>query len=225
MRKALLAAIATASAFTLAGCGLENIPYISPPGYSVPATPTNLVYTVNNPARDAGEVLVFRGFEVYYKFFNSDTQSTERNIQSGLSTRDQIVSSYSFHRMCTQGTQPQVVPFIPVDAVDRGTDFDILLDFSSVGTDSEATMTFDPSTVPPVLPHGTVRREATESGEPKSFAQERLSGTDDDMVGVDFPDALGERLDLVVYAISYGVQDYSPVYSTARCLGYMTYDF
>ena len=143
MRKALLAAAAVFSCCSrFAGCGLENIPYLSPPGYSVPASPSNLVYTVNNPARDAGEVLVFRGFEVYYKFFNSDSQASERDIQSGLSTRDQIISSYGFHRMCTQGTQPQVVPFIPVDAADRGTDFDVVLDFSSVDTNSEASMTY-----------------------------------------------------------------------------------
>lgn len=224
MRNALLAAAALISALTLAGCGLENIPYISPPGYSVPATPTNLAYTVNNPARDAGEVLVFRGFELYYKFFNSVSQETERDIQSGLSTRDQIVSSYSFHRMCTQGTQPQVVPFIPVDAADRGTDFDIVLDFSSVGTNSEPTMIYS-GTVPLVLPHGTIRREATVSGEPKKFAQNQLFAADDDMAGVEWPDTSGENLDLVVYAVSYGVQDYSPVYSTARYLGYMRYYF
>ena len=80
-----------------------------------------------------------------------------------------------------------------------------------------------PATLGIVVPHGTVRREATESNEPKSFAQDELSSTDTDMNGVDWPDQAGENLDLLVYAVSYGVQDYSPVYSTARCLGYMRY--
>jgi hypothetical protein len=110
-----------------------------------------------------------------------------------------------------------------VDSADRATDFDIVLDFSSVDTNLDATMSYG-GTVPPTYPHGTVRREATESGEPKSFAQIDLLQTDADMDGVDWPSS-GQALNLVVYAISYGVQDYSPVYSTARCLNYMSYNF
>jgi hypothetical protein len=226
LRRALLAAVVASSALALSSCGLENLPYLLPPGYSDPATIGTPVYTVNNPSRDVNEVLVFRGFELYYKFFNSETQTVDQNAQSGLSTREQIVSSYGFHRMCTEGTQTQVLPFIPVDPADRGSVFDVQLDFSSVDTNSEAIMIYL-GTVPPAPdpPYGSIRREATESGgEPQTFAQDKLQAADDDMNGVTWPSA-GQALNLVVYAISYGVQDYSPVYSTARYLGYMSYYF
>jgi hypothetical protein len=223
MRKALLAAAAAVAALTLAGCGLENIPYLTPPAYSSPASPGTPLFVVSNPARDAGEVLVFRGFELYYKFFNATTQSTDQNIQSGLSTRDQIVSTYSFKRIGTAGTQTQVYPFIPVDSADRGSEFDTELHFDDVNTDSEATMVYGGGVLP-TYPHGTIRRQVTYLSEPKTFAKNQLLETDDDMAGVDWGGA-GQTLNLVVYAISYGIQDYSPVYSTARYLGYMSYYF
>jgi hypothetical protein len=224
MRKALLAAIvAAAAAFALNSCGLEYITYLEPPAYSSPASPSTPVFIVSNPARDAAEVLIFTGFELYYKFFNANTQTAEQNLQSGLSTRDQLVSTYHFKRMCTAGTQTQVPPFIPVDSADRGSEFDMELDFNPVNTDSPATMVYGGS-VPPTYPYGEIRRQATYLSEPKTFAKVKLLQTDDDMTGVNW-EGVGQTLNLVVYAISYGVQDYSPVYSSARYLGYMSYYF
>ncbi len=76
---------------------------------------------------------MFRGFELYYKFFSSD-QSAERDAQaSSLSTREQLAStSYGFKRMCAAGTVTQVYTIRPAD---RGrlavTDtLDVVLDFT-----------------------------------------------------------------------------------------------
>jgi hypothetical protein len=228
MRRVLLAAVVAAAALSISTCGLENLAYLLPPvSPADPASLTNPVFTVENPLRDAAEVLVFRGFELYYKFFSSD-QSSLRDAQSGLvTTREQLISTYGFSRMCTEGKLTQVLPFIPVDPADRGDDtLEAVLDFNLSSSSSTPTMSYTGS-VPLVGRYGTIRRSVTDlSGEPKTFAFDKMDSGDADLAGINWvlfsTDGI---LDLVVYAISYGVQDYSHVYSASTPLGFMEYHF
>lgn len=224
MKRVLLAGFILA----LSACGLETWSYLEPPDASTPALPGTPFFTVANPVREPVlEVPMFRGFELYYKFFSSD-QSAERDAQaSSLSTREQLAStSYGFKRMCTEGTETQVYPFIPVDLADRGDDtLEAVLDFTLATVNDEPSVTYSGS-VPLASPYGTIRRSATEFGATKSFAFTEFDSGDSDLTSVSWATFESDGiLDLVVYALSYGLQDFAPVYSTARPLGYMRYDF
>jgi hypothetical protein len=212
----------------LTACGLDTWPYLESPDSSTPALPGTPFFTVANPVREPLlEVPMFRGFELYYKFFSSD-QSADRDAQtSSLSTREQLASTtYGFNRMCTAGVATQVSPFIPVALADRDDDMlEAILNFTLATADDEPVMTYNGS-VALIYPYGTIYRSATEFGETKSFAFTDFDSGDSDLTGINWAEFESDGiLDLVVYALSYGLQDFSPVYSTARPLGYIRYDF
>jgi hypothetical protein len=227
VRRALPAAVIAAAALALlGGCGLEYLAYLTAPYATTQASPSTPIFRVRNPTRSAEELPVFRGFELYYKFFSSG-QSGARDLQMGLSTREQLVSTYGFKRMCTEGTVAQAYPFIPVAPADRGdAALEADLDFNLATSSSTPDMTYNGS-VALIYPYGTIRRSAVDAFDnTKSFAFEDFDPGDADLTGINWIEFGSDGiLDLVVYAISYGVQDYSPVYSDARCLGYMSYHF
>ncbi len=219
MRGVLLAALVT----TLTGCGLENLPYLVPPGDSTPASSSTPIFTINNQATSES---AFRGFEVYYKFYSSD-QDTLMENQKGLTgiTHDQIVTTYGFTRMCSQGTDSdQTLPYTPlidVDVADRNTDFPTILYFYY---NSETPYADYQGDTPRII---AIRRAAEDTtGEKKTFDDENFEEGDSDLDNVTWNTVTTDGLlYLVIYAFSYGVQDYSTaLYSTARYLGYMNYE-
>lgn len=216
VRRALLAAAMLA----LAACGLEILPYLEPPGDSTKASPGTAVFYVLNQATPLAE---FRGFELYYKFYSID-QSAEQTSQQSLPDLDALQEA-GFQRMYSPGhLSEQSLPLIPVDPLDRNTPFTTELDFTVVVT-MEPSADYQGANPPAVNPI-PIRRAATDgSDNTKTFAQSALDEADVDLVDVTWPGP-GENLNLVVYALSYGLKDYStPLYSTPRYLGYMDYNF
>jgi hypothetical protein len=212
---------ASVLALLLAACGLEILPYLDPPGDSIKASPGTAVFYVINQATLIAE---FRGFELYYKFYSLD-QDTERMSQQSLPDLAALQAA-GFHRMCSPGhLSEQDLPLIPVDLPDRNTTFTTEIDFSIVETAEPSAdyQGLNPPTVNPIL----LRRVATDGSEnTKTFEQSALDAADTDLVGVTWPSTPGDSLNLVVYALSYGLKDIStPLYSTPRYLGYMAYNF
>jgi hypothetical protein len=215
MRRAIPVMLLAAAAL-LAGCGLEIVPDLDPPGIPTPAgelTPVfHVIYVVT-------AIPEFRGFEVYYKFYSSD-----QLLQDGLSTISELAAA-GFHRMCSPGTLSgqglPYVPLIPVDTADRGAGFstDLVFDLGL-----SPYMSYQASMPPP---YTGLRRSATELLETKTFDKNVLIRTDIDLVDVNWDQVdSDQRLYLVAYAISYGLYDLNQsLYSSARYLGYMVYNF
>jgi hypothetical protein len=112
---------------------------------------------------------------------------------------------------------------IKVDPLDRNTAFEIELDFYDVESSAPFAeyLGANPPDGDPII---EVRRSATELNQTKSFQQDQLELGDDDLAAVTYPQG-GESLYLVVYALSYGLYEYTPIFSDARYLGYMDYNF
>lgn len=205
------------TALVLAACGLEDTPVPYPPGKpDPPASPGTPVFSVIYNVTTLPE---FRGFEVYYKFF-----STDQPLQDGLKSLAELQAA-EFHRMCSPGTIYDqglpYIPLIPVDPLDRGADFTTELDF---------WLTFPPFFVYPAAnppPYSGLRRTATDIlGETETFELGELDPTDVDLTDVNWTQIGNDQiLNLVVYAISYGLQMPStPLWSDeAIYLGYMSY--
>jgi hypothetical protein len=217
MRRALLAAVVLA----LSACGIDLWPYLDPPGVPAVAVPGTPLFEVIYQAPTIAE---FRGFEVYYKFYNS-----EQPIQTGITTLEELKAA-GFSRMCSPGTLTQqglpFVPLIPVDVADQNQlppndTFTTVLDFWL--------------SVPPYMVYGGsvppandgIRRIATDAlSNTKTFEESELVKTDVDLANVKWDEvvAVDHKLTLVIYALSYGLYEINvPLYSTARYLGYMEY--
>ncbi|OHD70910.1 MAG: hypothetical protein A2177_09265 [Spirochaetes bacterium RBG_13_68_11] len=210
MRKTLLAAVILA----LTGCGLENFPYLVPPGCPDPADTGTPIFQLQNQRTT---VLEFNGFELYYRFFN-----TELEIQTGYSTLNQLTAN-GYSRMCSEGTlSSQIRPLITVDPLDQDTVFLIILDFSNV--ENAAPVADYQGANPPAVNPIPIRRSAVDIDQTKTFRQDDLDEGDSDLSTVTYPGG-GDSLYLVVYALSYGLYEYTPIYSDAVYLGYMDYNF
>jgi hypothetical protein len=213
----LAAGVILAAVSLLAGCGLEIVPDLDPPGIPTPASPLTPVFQVVYVVTAVPE---FRGYEVYYKFYSSDQAQ-----EDGLATIGELTAA-GFHRMCSPGTlSEQGIPYqplIPVNTADRAAGFLTELDFwllVSPYLDYQAS-------VPPL--YTGLRRSATDVlGETKTFDEISLDQADSDLVGVNWAQvAIDHQLILVAYAISYGLYDLNQsLYSTARYLGYMQYNY
>ena len=216
MRRELLAILAIAAACgALAGCGLEQWPYLDPPGDPVEADPlTPKFQLINVTPRDAG---VFRGFELYYKFYSYD-QGTQQTSESGLKTRADLVAAH-YWRMCSDGKLSAqglpTTPLIDVDAGDLNSAFMTELDFSLAVPEADYQ-----GAVGRTIP---IRRYATDTfGFTETFESSELDPTDVDLVDVTWTG--GRELYLVVYGFSYGLINFTDqLYSDARYLGYVRY--
>jgi hypothetical protein len=207
----ILAAVAV-----LAACGLEIVPDLDPPGIPTPAGELTPVFHV---IYEVTAIPEFRGFEVYYKFYSSD-----QLLQDGLSAIGELEAA-GFHRMCSPGTLSEqglpYVPLIPVNTADRSAGFSTDLIFNLV---LSPYMNYQASSPPP---YTGLRRSTTELLETKTFDKNALIRTDIDLVDVNWVQVDSDgRLYLVAYAISYGLYDLNQsLYSSARYLGYMVYNF
>jgi hypothetical protein len=220
VRRALpVVAALAASICALCSCGLEQWPFLERPGDPAEALPgTPLFQVINVVPRDP---IVFRGFELYYKFYGSD-QSALQTSESGLTTRAELVTA-DFWRMCSPGKLTgQTLPYTPlIDcAGDLNDPFTTVVDF-----DLATPVAHYGGGTPRDIP---IRRYATDAlGDTKKFDQSELEQTDVDLTSVTVPETgSGGYLNLVIYALSYGLQDFTDqLYSEARYLGYMDYQF
>jgi len=216
VKRDLLAVLALAAACgALAGCGLELWPFLDPPGDPIEALPgTPLFQVINVTPRD---ITVFRGFELYYKFYSYD-QETLKTSESGLATRADLVAAH-YWRMCSPGKLSAQglpnTPLIDVDAGDLNLPVITELDFSLVVPEADYQ-----GTVGRTIP---IRRYATDTfGNTETFELSALDPTDADLISVTWTG--GGELYLVVYGLSYGLINFTDqLYSDARYLGYVRY--
>lgn len=219
MRRIRAVAGLAAAAFAFASCGLEVVPDLPTP--KAPDTPasdlTPVFQVVNNPTTVPSDWFfeLKYGFELYYKFYTRDQAKEE-----SLADRNALIGA-GYRRVASSGSlSAQVLPLIPIDPADQGSDFDVTLDFNQPVA-SEATYNVgDPA---PVI---GVRRSVEHLGSTKTFAKEDLAGTDEDVSAIwdRAKNVEGDELHLAMYAMSFGMYNLAtPLYSTPRYLGYMVY--
>jgi hypothetical protein len=213
VRRVLL--VLAAACCALGGCGLEQWPYLEPPG-TIEAGPIDPLFRIINVPTTVTE---FRGFEAYYKFYSRDQAK-----EIGITTREGLVAS-GFRRVCsdTGSVASQVPPLVLVDALDRGDAFTTTAYFDA--PDTAAYASYGGANPPSGDPNIPIRRAVEEFGVPKEFKRDSFVETDADLSAIwDDVQAQGKELHLVMYALSYGLKELTdPLYSTATYLGYMIY--
>ena len=201
------------AALTVMSCGLEHIPVLYPPEAEFHGT--SLTQARFRATADHDQ-LGFLGFELYYKFHplgvgledlqNLDTISALTTagfprVHSSVDTRDVVTK-----------------PLIPIDLVDRGTEFVVVVDFVD-----EPFVAIDL----PFYDEIPLRRGIYEA-ELAGLAQYYKSFRDvEDPGDVDLRDVRVElegggyaRVTVVLYALSYGKADlFNPIYSEPVFLG------
>lgn len=209
-------ALLAAAVLALSSCGLEILPDLDPPGDSADASESTPLFKVQNAATLIPE---FRGFELYYKFL-----AEGEAIPSGLATKAQVEGA-GFRRVYATGVPVLALPLLPVDPADRNTDFVIEIDFNAVATTPPEAVYL--GAIPPSVYPVIVCRPVTDGyGFAKTFRQADLEAGDEDLAGIPWPPTTGQRISCVMYALSYGLKDFTDhLYSTARYLGYMSYRY
>jgi hypothetical protein len=226
----------------LGGCGLPDQYYLAPPLAITQATSTSNYFQFNNPDHSVDLNVVFKGFELYYKFY-ADASLVEGNAYDSTSPLDVSaqLKSKGFMELCAAtDTQPtKSVPVVKINAAVRADSFTI---YVNVNQPTSGTVTFStPSGLisyytynPPSgsLVEAEVRRGMADPAAPgawKTFLPNRVTlnnyfNTDTDISPQVLTQVLasGGNAYLAMYAVSYGVIGVStPSRSAAVYLGYV----
>jgi hypothetical protein len=177
----------------------------------------------------------FRGFEVYYKFFAIDTETSILEYQSGFTSIEELQGNY-FRR---------VTYYINDTECDKTTRiYKPLIKVPSGGTEAVITIDFEGHALNDVfiksipvgyisIPGGgselPIRRGIEDNEDPgyyKSFQTYRnIYPVDSDISGIDNLDEISPSILIMIYVLSYGIFDLSqPLYSDALCLGWIELD-
>lgn len=135
-KRACIGALFSVFALLLSGCGVESYPHLEPPGSGTIKEPLYGVEKIfqfgNTPENNTN---YFQGFEVYYKFYGSDRESTalsdDQNVINNTQTKEKL-ESLGYRRLYSVN-DITAVPLIPISGENKNEDFYINLDFSLMG--------------------------------------------------------------------------------------------
>lgn len=206
---------------TMAQCGLEYLPFLTPPTSLGQAGKT---FSVRKTAANDTESALeweYRGIELYYKFYlPSATLDNNLTELSELTTK-------KFHRISHPDDEENSIQKPLIDGTALAGDVDFLIDMENM----EITETSTPIVVVSEIRRG-VSYNSDEIGYYPSFQRflfEDFDATDDD-VGTSINDYITGispgYITMLVYALSYGKKDYSvDLYSEAVYLGEIDVNF
>ena len=198
----------------LTSCGLYESPYLDAPSVkTVVGSGTAEIYnrTNNNPE-------VFRGYELYYRYFNNSSEIAEidKKIFSTAEPEPDDLTSNGYKRVITAETTENKTsyPMIPVDYSDRSSSFTLTINLP--GSDIIPAVDYLGNTI-------VIRRAVTklESGK---YYYEDFTTTDHDISDSDIPSDAAGTITLSLYLFSYGKDDnvYN-IYSKPVWLGSVDY--
>ncbi len=104
----------------MAGCGLENVPVLSQPGFVTAASGEIFQFRNGPPGADTG----FLGYDLYYKIYHIGYP-----IDVSISSIDELKLKL-FRRLTQYGTAVLPSPLVSIAAADLTTEFIIAVDFS-----------------------------------------------------------------------------------------------
>jgi hypothetical protein len=200
-----------AAALAVAGCGLENVPILSQPGFLGYAAGDTFFFQNGPPGADAD----FLGYDLYYKIYNiGDT------IDINISTIDEL--KLKFRRLTAYGTAVLPSPLVLIAAGDKGTSFEIDVDFSGNLESGYQTLPQIYSTPTGFVDIPAFRRGVTypSSSETKLFKDFGQSDADINATIWTVLNTPGAEVDIALYVVSYGVNPiYGALYSIPLYLG------
>lgn len=219
----------------LSACGIESIPFIAGPAddeVDVVFATSQISFLHNDEDNDTDE---FEGYDLYYKLYedtdgadqcgdNADCASdADYILNDPVQTGPSRLLGRDYRRM-VPGNTPGAVPNIEVSNGNKGDEFEVTLDMSVLGAETQTAVVAD-------WPDGPVElnRDVPVPGENryKSFLTATdYADTDDDVGHIDTPigDVISDdNLYATVYALGYGVDPGSlqALYSEPVFLGWV----
>lgn len=144
------------------GCGLPDSYFLQPPAVGNLASPLGTPFSITGTDRGSDTGATFLGYELYYKFYGNNSDSTFNSdlTSFGTGSTNTDLQQAGFHRLCLGlSSVPALAadasagyasaPLINIDAIDSG---NINKSYTiTIKLNDEAP----PSPVPPVSPAGT----------------------------------------------------------------------
>ena len=216
--------ILTSSLFLIisSSCGLNDYPYLNPPGVKISNGIDKIAYIYNRTDNDPD---VFRGYELYYKIYNSDTPSDISDDDKAIYQTDEPepsdLTAQGYKRINTvlDTDDSTTYPMIPLDYSDRDSSISISLHFENISAASQATGYAEYSGYSNKYFYRTVKEYISLGNyNYKSFKKEDLETGDSDL-----PSSAPNYI-LSLYVFSYGKSDnvYN-IYSRPIYLGRFDY--
>ncbi len=203
------------------GCGLVTIQILNSPQSG--EFGDDVTHTLTFAATEENNEVVFKGFELYYKFFGDFadiSKDGDDNLESlgDLEKRD-------FYR--ASGPKDSVgnidKPLIEIPRLYRGDDYVIKIDFSPLFSIEKADPLIS-SVDSGIVESFCIRRgieDSSASGEYKHFYE--LSPGDKDLANINFDSTNNsENIYIAIYILSYGSDLENEYYSNPLYLGYRT---
>jgi hypothetical protein len=207
----------TALLLSLAGCGLENIPILSQPGFIGYGTGEIFHFQNGPPGGDAG----FQGYEIYYKLYHIG-----EFIDINISTIDEL--KLKFRRLTAFGTAVLPSPLVPIAAADLSTSFEIVIDFSGhlvvdyLTRPQIYSLNNSPGSPSSPISILAFRRGVNYSGSSETKLFKDFAENDEDISPTIWADlnTSGAKVAIALYVISYGVDPtFGALYSIPLYIG------
>ena len=223
----------TTMVMLLCSCGLYSSPYIYEPSLrgGTAGTGQNYVYIINNGDNDPS---VFRGYELYYKFYNSasaeNDHSTDHKNIFRTSNPDYSALVAAGYRRCRTEKRYKIdttTPMIRVPASARDSDFQLYISFDPVTTkDNKSEMKIEYLGVEQPFYRAIVDQnpdsdERERAGVEQSDEDIYKDFNSDDLEYTTYRDSdmpMAE-VSLSLYIIGYGVHENRNLYSKPVWLG------
>ncbi len=216
----------------LCSCGLYSSPYIYEPSLNGGTATSGRPYVtiVHDGDNDPS---VFRGYELYYKFYDADNAETahSRDDKSIFSVSNPdysalIAAGYKRCRTEKLYKKDTTTPMFKVPTSERDNDFNLYLDFETIITKDnkqEMTLNYLSDAVPF---YRSIKDLNPDSGEPelaggksddeiyKDFNSDDIEAGDSDLNGLN-----NSNVSLSFYIIGYGIHENRNLYSKPVWLG------
>jgi hypothetical protein len=228
----------------LGGCGLPDQYYLAPPVAPIKAIATSNYFQFNNPDHSIDLNVVFKGFDLYYKFY-ADTSVIEDLAYDSTSPLDAAsqLKAKGFFELCARTDTPpnRSFPVVPISAMVRADSFTVYVNINqptagtSFSTTSNLVSYYTYSPPSGSLVETEIRRfvaDPSATGAYKTFLPNQWVGNnysssppDPDIASPVLSSILGTgggNAYVALYAVSYGVIGVStPSRSAAEYLGYI----
>ncbi len=208
------------------GCGVDTIAFVEGPNADeVTADRLGARIVFNHNDSDANSSPDFKGYELYYKFYDdsvTDPWVDDQNtiLADPVATGTSRLTNRSYRRVI-RGNDQAGIPSIIVTS--KTTEYAITLDFfesASDPTDTEATASWNDGSPASI----DLRRntDATTPGTFKSFFG-AFSTSDDDADSTIVNAKSSGNLGIAIYALGYGIEggSFRQLYSEPVFLGYL----
>ncbi len=223
--------ILTLSAVMLSSsCGLYSYPYISPPDVRTVSITGGNAIIINTGDNDPD---VFRGYEIYYKFYNQSTAANDqRNDHNQIFNKlnddaPKVLTAAGYRRVRTEKNtrDDTLYPMISVPAGSKDNRFDLIINFSPITTNGSKEELKIRYLGTELSLYRDVVDQAPDTGESPSASDTVYKDfNSDDLQYTEYQDGdlPSGDVSLSMYVFSYGIhENIYNLYSTPVWLGYV----